>query len=72
MKDGARPEDRTCNLLNTSRTAHLTDLAGLAILEEEYVRKFYNGCLVQIENAITLDNCSTSFDKPYDAKHLFM
>ena len=31
MKDVAWPEDRTCNLLNTIRTAYLTDLAGPAL-----------------------------------------
>ena len=30
MKDGAGPEDPTCNLLNTSRKVHPTDLAGTA------------------------------------------
>ena len=31
-KDGAGPDDQTCDLLNTNQTAHLTDLAGPAKL----------------------------------------
>ena len=30
----------------------------------------HNGCLVQIESAVTQDNCSASLGKPSDAEQL--
>ena len=37
------------------------------IAKEEYARKrIYNGCLVRIENSVTLDNCSVSQGFPCD------
>ena len=39
--------------------------------KEEYARKrIHNGYSVQIENFVTLDDCSASLGKPHDAKHL--
>ena len=43
----------------------------MQLSKEEYARKgINNGCLVQIANPVTQDNCSASLGKPRDAEQL--
>ena len=43
----------------------------MQLSKEEYAKKrTHNGCLVQIENSVTQDNCSASLGKPRDAEQL--
>ena len=43
----------------------------MQLSKEEYARKkIHNGCLMQIENPVTQDNCSASLDKLRDAEQL--
>ena len=41
----------------------------MQLSKEEYARKrIHNGCLVQIESPVSMDNCLASLGKPRDAE----
>ena len=43
----------------------------MQLSKEEHERKrIHNGCLVQIENTVTQNNCSASLGKPRDVEQL--